>query len=692
MVKLPKLKNTSRLLDTYQVRFGGLNHVFGATDGDIYDMKNMTSDHYPVLSTRTERKYIETMEGVTGGMITHGDNIVFIKDDGVYILRPKSEPRLMGNVVPGKKHLARFQDFVVVMPDKIYVNAVTKADFEDRAELKLAVENGEIKAKKGDAFAVKDKDSDDVFTGEYDILYYNGQEFYQDTDDYWIEAGREYRNMQTTLKTRAEFIYNGTLYGEPAIANTIYAPSLQNQFKVGDAVTISGCRIMPENNITAIIREIDGSYLRFYENTFQYPISHYQYTADKNLNADYGMLDQLRFYGFKIDGYETCFQLPKDVPKGSILKWIPGSDVVELKVLNENGFFDAPIEVPLSTEFTFEDVTDELTFERGYSDYAESTYPVDITRVIPEMDILISDDNRLWGAYKNTIYASKLGDLTNFNVFDGLSTDSFSVELTGSGDITAAITYNGYPTFFKEDGIYRVYGDRPSNFKVIRSEGSGVQKSAEKSLAIVGEVLYYLSTIGIVAYSGAMPVRIDEPLGVDLVRGVAGGDGVKYYISATDSKNNVSLYVYDTEKRMWHKEDDFSAEYMYFSDVLYGVKSNGETWALTDGGNDIGGELEEKVKWFVEFADMTFGSPYQKGVAKVHVRFDLDTDAEAKAEISYDGGEWELIREFVGDRKRSNVLPVIPHRCDHFRIRLSGTGICDIYAMALQYYNGSENY
>ena len=44
--------------------FKGYNHNLRIGTGEFYDMKNMTSDHYPVLSTRTERKDIETMEDI----------------------------------------------------------------------------------------------------------------------------------------------------------------------------------------------------------------------------------------------------------------------------------------------------------------------------------------------------------------------------------------------------------------------------------------------------------------------------------------------------------------------------------------------------------------------------------------------------------------------------------------------------
>ena len=55
-MKLPKLRYADGIGKSTQIQFGGLNHNYGAADGEIWDMKNMTSDHYPVLATRERRR------------------------------------------------------------------------------------------------------------------------------------------------------------------------------------------------------------------------------------------------------------------------------------------------------------------------------------------------------------------------------------------------------------------------------------------------------------------------------------------------------------------------------------------------------------------------------------------------------------------------------------------------------------
>ena len=131
-----------------------------------------------------------------------------------------------------------------------------------------------------------------------------------------------------------------------------------------------------------------------------------------------------------------------------------------------------------------------------------------LSRTVPELDYICENENRLWGCKGDTIYASKLGDIFNWNVFDGVATDSFAVDVASTGDFTACCSYLGYPCFFKEEHIYKVYGDKPSNFQVMGSASLGVEKGSDESLAIAGETLFYLSRTGIVAWSGGIPQRL----------------------------------------------------------------------------------------------------------------------------------------------------------------------------------------
>lgn len=318
-----------------------------------------------------------------------------------------------------------------------------------------------------------------------------------------------------------------------------------------------------------------------------------------------------------------------------------------------------------------------------------------ISRSIPEMDFICENENRLWGCKGDTIYASKLGDPFNWNAFDGISTDSYAAEVGSAGSFTACCSYLGYPVFFKEDHIYKVYGDRPSNYQVMSSASLGVEAGSSKSLAIAGEILFYNSRAGIMAYSGGIPQLVSAPLGTERYKNaVAGSDGIKYYVSMQNRNNDWHLYVYDTRYQLWHKEDNTCA---------YGFAWDGELFMLTANTIWVCGntrrnynEAEDQVQSFAEFGDFIESSPNAKYVSKFQLRAELYAGCTLTVKIQYDSGEWEEIERlrceklFGKDEKQSYIIPVKPRRADHYRLRIEGEGDYKIYSLTRVYDNSSE--
>lgn len=339
-----------------------------------------------------------------------------------------------------------------------------------------------------------------------------------------------------------------------------------------------------------------------------------------------------------------------------------------------------------------------LDGEENDTEYTE-TGSLSIKREVPDLLFLCENENRLWGCDKGTIYASKLGDIFNWNVFDGLETDSYAVASGSAGDFTACVSYLGYPVFFKEDNIYKVYGDTPSKFQVMGSATLGVAKGSERSLAVAGEVLFYLSNSGVVAYSGGIPSVASEPLGNGKLRNaVAGSDGLKWYASMEQEDGSRLLYVYDTRRGLWHIEDESEAVgFARQGGGLYMLDSGGDLWLLN---GTAQGEEEDEVDWVAEFADFyefttysssTTAAPEKKGMSKFQLRLELGAGAQAKVYIRYDSvGDWQLVSTMTATQKRSFYLPVVPHRCDHYRLKIVGKGEFRLYSLTREYYIGSE--
>lgn len=535
-MKLPELLYADGIRKGQQVQFGGLNHNLGAGDGELWDMRNLTSDHYPLLASRPQRRRARNLTAGGGGLFSW-EKLAWVDGTGFYY-----DGARKGTVTPGKKVFAALGAYIVVFPDKAWYNTLT---------------------------------------GEFGSL----------------EAAWTGGSLTFT---------NGKLYEEEADANCIQAPGVRwaDFFRPGDAVTIQGCTKHQENNKTPIIREIDGDKLYFYE------------------------------YAFTLDG------------------------------------------------------------EEGSTPYTE-TGSLSVKRTVPDLLYLCENENRLWGCDKTTIYASKLGDIFNWNVFDGLDTDSYAVDTGSAGNFTACVSFLGYPVFFKEDHIYKVYGSLPTNFQVMGSATLGVMEGSANSLAVAGETLFYLSRAGIVAYSGGIPQPISAPFGLERYKNaVAGSDGLKYFVSMERQDGQWGLYVYDTQRGLWHIEDDTQATHFARMDGnLYMLTQQGQIWML---GNILdppeNAALEPPVHWWAEFADFTDGDPNKKGVSKLQLRLELDQGAMVEVYLQFDtDGQWNRVNGALGEGvKRSYYLPIIPRRGDHYRLRLEGTGGCRVYSLVREFYSGSE--
>lgn len=336
-----------------------------------------------------------------------------------------------------------------------------------------------------------------------------------------------------------------------------------------------------------------------------------------------------------------------------------------------------------------------LVFYENTFPVAVSSTTVTVTRSVPELDFVCTNENRVWGCKGDRIYASKLGDPFNWEAFDGISTDSWQVDVGSAGDFTACISYRGYPTFFKEEHIYKVYGSKPANYQVMASASLGVKEGASKSLAVAGEVLFYLSRAGVVAYSGGIPQRVSEALGdTTFENPVAGSDGKKYYLSAKET-NNYFGWVYDTDKNMWTSESVDALNSTAWHDGLYMLTESDGLWVI--GGESVPSSavLERDISSGIVFGDFYENDPNKKGVSKLQIRMELAAGASGYVYIMYDSsGLWEVVKEVANSAqttgKRSFYLPLIPRRCDHFKISITMTGEWSLYSLVRESYSGSE--
>ena len=330
--------------------------------------------------------------------------------------------------------------------------------------------------------------------------------------------------------------------------------------------------------------------------------------------------------------------------------------------------------------------------------YTQTGGTVRADRKIPKLDHVIECNNRLWGCrygtegteFVNRIYASALGDFKNWRKYNGTSMDSYFVNVGTDGPFTGAVNHRGYPYFFKEDCVHRIFGETPSNFQTQTTLCDGVQKGSEKTLIPYNGALYYLGRHGVQRFE-SLPENIGKPLGEGKLSGGAAGEcGGVYYLSAQEEDGQYSLYTFNLERQQWHRQDDSHAiAFAALDGEMYMLKAGGQVIAL----NGKAGTLEAgNIVWFAETAPMGYEYPEHKYLSRFVIRIRLGEHATCQIKAQYDGdGIWHDKGTLHGKNKvRTYTVPIVPRRCDFMKVRLEGRGDMRLYGLARELTIGSD--
>lgn len=104
-----------RKSEEYTVQFRGINYSEAYSDGEMEDCFNLSSEKYPCLSPRRERK--KEGEYSSPSTIHAKEGLVVI--DGTQVIY---NGKVVGEVEAGRKQIATVGNFVVIFPDKVYYN------------------------------------------------------------------------------------------------------------------------------------------------------------------------------------------------------------------------------------------------------------------------------------------------------------------------------------------------------------------------------------------------------------------------------------------------------------------------------------------------------------------------------------------------------------------------------------------
>ena len=589
----PILQEVAQHRDMTNV-FGGYNHQLSCQEGQFYDMKNMTSQYFPILSPRNNRGIVKNFVNPQG--ILDKEDILWIDDNRFYI---NGEEKILDGVTissESPKTLAKMGAYVIIMPDRIWYNV-------DKDECGYMEHTNTIT--KGNKITISLCDANGT------TISWNTSSYYEENEprdgDYMMSTKNGKASLKVYASSTKTWLTVATTYMQ------IVSQGIGEGFEKGDGVKLT----------------LDG----------------------------------------KIDALANVFVNEEDDGKTSTNTNIVDKTADSITII---GIIDQVITI----------IDKELVVERK----------------VPDMEFITECNNRLWGCSKDghEIYCCKLGDVKNWNCFAGISTDSWAVTIGSDGKFTGAITYLGYPIFFKEDCLIKISVSANGGHQTKETKCRGVQKGSERSLAILNETLYYKSSTCVCAYNGSLPVSISDELGeVRYYDAVAGTISNSYYISMRDNDGKHHLFVFDSKNGIWCKEDN--TEVLYFCkhlDDLYYIDIKDKQMKSVRGTllYDVPEKAtEEKFDWFVESGNIGYSSPDNKYVSRINLRITLEFGTNVDFYLQYDSsGVWEHKFNMSGKGTRTFTVPIIPKRCDHFTYKLTGKGGCKIHSITKTMEEGSD--
>ena len=320
-----------------------------------------------------------------------------------------------------------------------------------------------------------------------------------------------------------------------------------------------------------------------------------------------------------------------------------------------------------------------LTFYANTLEAGTETGTVTVKRNVPDLEYVCESNYRLWGVSGNTIMGSKYADPLNFFCHDGLSSDSYYVDVGSDGVFTGCMPYSGHICFFKENVLHKLYGSKPSNYQIVTSHVYGVQEGCERSLALVNEQLLYKGVNGVYAYAGGVPELMTKKFGTKrFSEAAAACDGERYYISMR-SGDEWHLFVYDVLRGIWLKEDDTHAIDMVCHDGDVYMLCEDGLWRIDRTG-------EKDVEWSATFCPFNETMDERKGYSRFNLRADMAAGSQLSVEMMTDQDErWREICTTDTTKSKTVCIPIIPTRCDSVDIRIRGKGDCTIRAFVREF-------
>lgn len=656
-MKLPILTELETTRDMIDV-FKGYNHNLRIGEGEFYDMENLTSTYYPVLSPR-ERRGLYDMIHHPQALIEKG-SLCYVDGSAFIVNNYKVEMGLSTDPKDYPKNLVSMGAYVIIMPDKKYINIADITDF------------GNIEA----SFTSKS-------TVTFEICKVDGTSYdkYQNTEPTITEEMKKgdeeiplWLDTSSTPHALKQYSLSSEMWSTiPTTYVKISAAGIGKAFKDYDGVTISGIEIeqLKDLNNTMIIWKRDDDYI-VVTGIIDFVTKQ---EAPININRQMPNMDFIIESGNRLWGCRYGVAL-----NGEVVNEIYASKLGDFK--NWNCFMGISTDSYAATVGTDGQFTGAIT--HGGSP-------------------LFFKENYMHKVYGNFPANFKISDLACRGVQKG-SHKSLAIvnEVLYYKSRTAICAYDG--SLPKE--ISYPLGNVPYSNAVAGSHGNKYYISmfddTDSSVRwinplISGSMLYVQQSFCTTQKEGTLCIDVwERPT-------VSNGElTITQAYTAKAIQNNLyidkendiyanrwHLFVYDTEKGLWHREDnthvdDFCSckgELYYIDHADQCVKTMFGTGSLDS----------HKVKWMAETGLIGVDHPDKKYISKINLRMSLVLNSRVSVWIKYDADEeWSFLFRMNGTSLQSFTVPIKPKRCDHLRLRIEGEGEAKIYSISKTIEQGSD--
>lgn len=648
---IPETARSQQVTDT----FGGYNHNLKIPEGEFYEMENLCGDDYPLLATRKQRKTLRVSVENLKAMVSKGDKLYYIagydsttKTCGFYA----DGEKVVDLAYDGSKRFVSMGAYLLIWPDKVWYN--TADGTHGNMEKMFSAAAGTYL----DHSLTSSSGPDGQETYDIYVLWYirpcsrDGKIVYT--------TGANYGEKHVVVVDGIEYHYlNFVKPKEP---------------KNGDAY------IDRETRTPYIYNDISKDW-----SAQDVPV---MWLECKGIGSAFAPGDYIRVSGIDPGTYSGLNV--GDNPSDGVYR--------EVLVTGEN-YIVLDAYAPTEAHGIMNDTPPAEGYVKAVMD-------------IPDMDYVIEAQNRLWGCkygtvngkIVNEIYASALGRFDVWRKYAGVSTDSYAASVGSDGRWTGAVNYQGYPLFFKEDRMHKVYVSASGAHRIQEYTMRGVQPGGAKSLAVVNGVLFYKARDCVCAYDGSgAPTDVSEKLNLNSLSrpgsttSIAAAYRDKYYLYLQMSTPPGSrLLVLDTRRGTWYRESIPAGGVVGFTEHLGSLLCGAgdiEELAHDNLESALSGTKEGDVAWSCETGLIGYSTVEQKYISRFNIRMSLAQGAHMDVLVQYDSdGIWHNQGRIQGAGTRTFMLPVRPRRCDHFRIRLEGKGYVRIYSFAKVFEAGSDVY